>query len=185
MDLQRTRVRPLLSKWLVLCVGSRKEKTVLRSLHSKQIDVFVPLKERHYKYSSKSVVRQLPILPGYVFVNAAKSNIGFILGTPFVYSILKTGTDYSVVTEAEIEHLRRLSSTEHLKWYDRAADEQLLKGDLVEIVRGPLAGVRGRFMASKGRNVFLISFGEQLQTQLGTFEIRQEDVAPLKELATA
>lgn len=181
---QRPSVGLFGTKWLVLNVGFRKEKTVLKSLSSLQIDAYVPLKERHYKYSSKSVVRQLPILPGYVFAKAAKANIGSILDTSFVFGILKTGTDYSVVTEAEIEHLRRLSSTEHLKWHDRAENE-LSEGSLVEIVRGPLAGVRGRFVATKGRNIFLISFGEQLYTQLGTFEVRQEDVSPLTELMSA
>jgi transcription antitermination factor NusG len=184
MPIERFCVDFLERKWLALYVGSRKEKIVLKSLIFKNISAYLPLKERHYKYASKSVVRQLPILPGYVFVQATKTDVGSILEVPFVFGFLKMGLKYSVVTEKEIEHLRRLSSTDHLEWYDQPEDK-FVEGDLVEIVRGPLAGVRGRFVATKSRNIFLIAFGEQLRTQLGTFEVRLEDVAPLAEAATA
>lgn len=167
-----------LKRWLVLSVGFRKEKAVLKSLVSEQFDGYVPLKERNFKYASKSVVRQLPILPGYVFVKVEKAKVGTILGMPFVFGFLKNETNFSVVTEEEISHLRRLSSTEHLDWYDQP-EGKLQEGTLVEIVKGPLAGIRGRFVADKGRNVFLIAFGDSLQTQLGTFEVKPEDIAPI------
>lgn len=172
-------------KWLVLSVGFRKEKTVLKSLSLNQIEAYVPLKVRSFKYPSKSVVRHLPIIPGYVFVKPAKMEIGRIIGQPFVFRFLKTGTNYSEVTEAEMRNLRRLSCTEHLEWFNQTEEDQLRQGDLVQIIRGPLTGIRGRFVSIKARNVFLISFGEHLQTQLGTFEVKPEDIGPLVELTTS
>ncbi|SEQ51141.1 transcription termination/antitermination NusG family protein [Neolewinella agarilytica] len=168
-------------RWLVLYVGSRKEKAVLKSLESNQIEAYVPLKERLYKYASKSLVRQLPIIPGYVFVRAGKKDLGPILGIPFVFGFLKTGDSYSVVSEGEISHLRRLCSADQLSWCEEPVDT-LRAGALVEIVRGPLAGVRGRFVDKKGKDLFVVSFGDQLQTQLGTFEIRRKDITLLEEV---
>ena len=170
---------PITSRWNVLAVGSRKEKAVQKLLTSQDINSYVPLRERYYRYESKTVVRQLPILPGYVFVDSAPKTFGSILGVPYVYGFLKTGNRYSQVTEQEVAHLRRLSSTENLQWCDEVQAE-LSEGTLVEIIRGPLVGLKGRFISRKSQKIFLIWFGE-LRTQLGTFELHANDVVQISE----
>ena len=165
--------------WNVIKVGNRKEKTVARQLSALGVEHYLPLRERQYRYSSKRVLRQLPIIPGYVFVRAQPRQLAAVLSVPFVFDYLRDETGPCTIREEEMQRLRYLSSADSLNWVDEAeAAAALTAGTPVEIIRGPLAGVRGYFVAHNRKNQFLISFSH-LRTQLSTYEVAAADVLPL------
>ena len=164
--------------WLVLRVGSRKEKLVCAALRSAGVECFVPLRERHVEYSSKRVIRQLPILPGYVFVSAERSTIGTVLSVPYAFGLLKTAGVYDRINDQEIQRLRSLCSNSLIDWSEAPSATTVRRGDLVEIVRGPLSGLRGYFLSHVNRKIFRITLG-MIETQLTTCEVSGSDIVPL------
>ena len=164
--------------WFVLWVGSRKEKAVQQYLTSLKVEAYVPTRERTYTYASKQVSRDLPVLTNYVFVNCTPAKLGSLLSVPFVFSYLRDDRGPSPVSEREIDNLRQLCDNSLLDWQEVAEPPVLEQGALVEIVRGPLQGLRGQFLQQKSSQVFLVAFGDKL-TQLGTYEVQPNDIAPI------
>ena len=166
------------AKWLVLQVGSRKEKIVSAALRSAGVECFVPLRDKHVEYASKRVVRQLPIVPGYVFVYTDRTRISTALSVPFAFGFLRTAGVYDSISDREVERLRLLCSNSLVRWSETPAAPRVQVGQLVEIVRGPLAGLRGYFLSHVNRNTFRITLG-LIETQLTTCEVSGSDIVPL------
>ncbi|MFK8161592.1 MAG: transcription termination/antitermination protein NusG [Lewinella sp.] len=166
--------------WLVLRVGSRKEKLVRASLEVAGIECFVPLREKQISYASKRVVRHLPVIPGYVFVRVDKTKTGTVLSIPFANGFLRTGGVYDRISERELQRLRQLCNNTLVAWSNEALQDPIpsVPGSLVEIIRGPLTGLRGYFLSEVNRNTFRITLG-LIETQLTTCDIDISDVMPI------
>jgi transcription antitermination factor NusG len=166
--------------WLVLRVGSRKEKIIRASLGVAGIECFVPLREKHITYASKRVVRQLPVIPGYVFVRADKTETSRVLSIPFANGFLITGGVYDQITEQEMQRLRLLCSNTLVEWSKDVPQKPVasVPGSLVEIIRGPLTGLRGYFLSEVNRSTFRITLG-LIETQLTTCDVDVNDVVPI------
>lgn len=149
-----------------------------------QIDAYLPLRERRYTYPSKTVIRQLPILPGYVFVRPEAKHLSAVLTISHVFGFVKSAGKYALVTEQEVDHLKRLSTTRDLDWCE-VSEEEITAGTPVKIIRGSLSGLRGRLIERKDQKVFLISFNDKMTTQLGTFEVTKDDFEIINEMDAA
>ncbi|MEM9526807.1 MAG: transcription termination/antitermination NusG family protein, partial [Bacteroidota bacterium] len=165
-------------RWFAVRTGHRKEKVVESVLHSKQVEVYIPTRDRTAHYSSKVVTRRIPILNGYVFVKVQQDEVAKVLNTTFVNGFIKIGSQYRQVTEQEMQHLRFLSSDSNLRIEEISPEYVPEKGILMEIKRGPLAGLRGHFIAQKSKNLFLIAIGG-VETRLAIFEINPDNLLPL------
>jgi len=165
--------------WFVLRVGSRKEKLVRASLEVAGIECFVPLREKQISYASKRVIRQLPVIPGYVFVLVDKAKTGTVLSIQFANGFLRTGGVYDRISEREIQRLQQLCNNTLVVWSKDTLQEPVTSpGSLVEIIRGPLTGLRGYFLSEVNRNTFRITLG-LIETQLTTCDVDISDVMPI------
>jgi transcriptional antiterminator RfaH len=124
--------------WWVLHTRPRAEKALARRLYSRNIAFFLPLYQKRWRNGSRRFVSQLPLFPGYVFlygggverVHALESNC--VAGT---LSVVDQPRLYS-----ELRRIRQLSvSGVALK-----TEDQITPGERVVVVRGPLAGMRGK-----------------------------------------
>ena len=170
-------LHPTERRWFAVRVGPRKEKVVARQLEGRGIGHYLPLRERVFNYQRKSGTRQLPLLPGYLFVYACRADYLPVISTTYVYGFVKIGREFRRVTEAEMEVLRRISSDSDVSW-EEVAEEELAAGTPVEIATGPLAGVRGYFLEQKTRKTFVITFGG-LDARLATCEVDPRNLIPL------
>ena len=168
--------------WMILRVGSRKEKYVRTFLTKEGVETLVPLRNRVFKYSSKKVTRQLPIIPGYVFVRATSGRqIAQTLAAPYAFELLRTDDKYDLVTNAELTRLQQIAASDLVEWVEEDSAERIIPaaGDLVQIAYGPLAGTRGRFIAAKNKQVFRITLG-MVATQLTICEVSARDIIPVQ-----
>ncbi len=168
-------------RWFAIKVGHRKEKVVAKQLRSSGVECFLPLRDRPFHYASKTGVRQIPLLGGYLFVKIIHRQLSTVYQTNHVFGFVKIGQDYRQVKPAEIKLLRRLSSDDSLEWEVGEKAGELYEGALVEIKCGPLAGVRGRYVKEKNKNTFIITF-EGLDARLMTCEVSPRAVTPLQDL---
>ena len=164
-------------RWFALKVGHRKEKVVVKLLERQGVECFLPLRDRPFKYKSKTGVRQIPLLGGYLFVKIVSAQANLVLQPNFVFGFVKIGRNRRQVTPEEINLLQRLSTHNTLEWVVEEKTEVLEVGTPVEIVRGPLAGVRGHYVAAKNKKTFIISFGS-LDARL-VCEVSPDIVVPI------
>lgn len=165
------------ARWFAVRVMPRKEKFVRNRLEREGVECYVPLRDKLFKYASKSGVRQLPLLPSYVFVRIVSDQRITVLRTLYVKYFITLGGQLRQVTTEEIAVLRRLSSDTTVDW-SPVEEEELTAGTPVEVISGPLAGVRGHYVKKKSKQIFYISLGG-LGSCLSTCEIDARILVPL------
>lgn len=166
------------ARWFAISVGNRKEKYVARQFERSGIEYFLPLRDKAFHYRSKTGVRRLPLLPGYLFVKIITKQAARVLRTNFVFGFVKIGHERRRVTAREIDLLRKISVDDTLEWVVEEKLTLMAKGTPVEIRRGPLSGVKGEFIHQRSKNTFIISF-PGLDARLMSCEVSSDDVIPI------
>jgi transcriptional antiterminator RfaH len=129
-------------EWLAIQVVARREIAVAASLREKGYDEFVPTQvERGRRSQTQRVMRA--VFPGYVFCRMDASMASAkMYTTPGFIRIVSFGQRPLPVAAAEVESIRlALAAGCYLQpttFYQA--------GDLVSVVKGPLAGVEGRLV---------------------------------------
>lgn len=160
-------------QWLVLRTRSRHEKKVRDDLIRHQIETFLPLFERWSHWKDRRMRIEFPLFPGYCFVHVRSNERLLVLNTPGTAGFLGFNGYAEPVPDAEIAALSRLVASTIR--YD--PHPFLTEGMLVEVVRGPLAGVRGTIVR-KDRSTKLV-LAITLIHQAAALEIHPADVAPV------
>jgi transcription termination/antitermination protein NusG len=125
-------------KWHVLFVRSNQEKRVAQHLSGRAVEHFLPTYESIRQWQDRKVKLISPLFPGYIFVRLPLVDRSKVLLVPNVVSLVGTRNTPSVISDEEIEWIRR--GTAHGK----AEPHPYLKiGDPVLITAGPMAGMQG------------------------------------------
>lgn len=163
----------VVAPWFVVRTRSRHEKRVRDELINRRIEVFLPVYERwsHWKDRRKRV--EFPLFPGYCFARVPPTERLRALNTPGVAGFVGFNGCAEPVPETEIDAINRLVATEIR--YD--PHPFLSEGTLVEVIRGPLAGVRGHVLR-KDRSTKLV-LSVTLIRQAAVLEIHPADVVPV------
>ncbi|NJC26096.1 transcription termination/antitermination NusG family protein [Neolewinella antarctica] len=157
-------------RWFAVRTSSRHEKQAARELRRAGIEAYVPLREKVCHYVSKTVVRELPLLTGYVFVRICRAEEMIVIRAHYTAGFVRLGPDRRCVTDAEIETLKILSTDRNLTWETIEDAFDFAEGMPVEIVKGPMAGIRGHYLYKKTKKAFVISLGGG-GTCLATLEV--------------
>jgi transcription antitermination factor NusG len=159
--------------WYALRTRSRHEKQVREQLETRGIEPFLPLVERWRQWKDRRKRVAFPLFPGYCFARFPLSQRVAVLTTQGVVQILGNREGPVPVPDAEIEAVRRLA--ESTLPYD--PHPYLTQGMQVEVIRGPLAGLRG-LLLRKGARARLV-IGVRLIHQGASVELDALDVAPV------
>lgn len=146
-------------RWFAVRTAARHEKKASNELQRAGIESYVPLRERVYNYPSKQVTRQLPLLTGYVFVRIHKAEEMTVRRAHYCSGFVTLGRSRRQVRESEMELLRKLSADRQLDWETVEDAFDFKQGTPVEIIKGPLVGVRGHYQHKKNKKTFVISLG--------------------------
>jgi transcriptional antiterminator NusG len=125
-------------RWYAVQVRPRFESIVAKGLAGKGYEHFLPLTAKRRAGGRRQP--DVPLIPGYVFCRITSTPVaGYHVTTHGVVRILSAGTVRLPIDDAEIEALQRVVATRAPAepWHGAQV------GDLVEIVRGPLAGLTG------------------------------------------
>ncbi|SEQ18016.1 UpxY family transcription antiterminator [Neolewinella agarilytica] len=144
-------------RWFAVRTSSRHEKRACEELRRSGVECYVPLREKVYKYPGKKVTRQLPLMSGYVFVRIHKGEEMTVRRAHYVSGFVTIGEDRRMISEHEIDLLRKLSTDRKLDWDTIEEAFDFREGTPVEIIRGPLAGIRGYYVRKKSKKTFVIS----------------------------
>jgi transcription antitermination factor NusG len=161
-------------QWFAVCTTPRHEKSVVRQLHVRQVESFLPLytSVRRWKNGCRVVVER-PVFPGYVFVHVQRRQSVKVLQAPGVVSIVARGRDLSALPAEEIESLR---AGLPLRCYE--PHPYLAVGDEVRIIGGPLAGMTGVLVRRK--NDLRVVLTLELIMQSVAVEVGLDEIEPFR-----
>jgi transcriptional antiterminator RfaH len=138
------------ARWWALHTRPRAEKVLSRNCLSRQLPFFLPLCRRHTHSRGRTLTAHVPLFPGYLFLHADERERVEALTTNLVVNCLPV-PDQAELHE-DLTGVYRLMSSE----LPVAPEERLGPGTPVEIVRGPLAGLRGTVVRQGGHMRFVI-----------------------------
>jgi len=161
------RLAPL---WYVVRTRSRHEKTVRDQLVRREVETFLPIADRWSRWKDRRKKVAFPLFPGYCFARFALVDRLRVLNVVGVADLVGICGRPEPVPEAEIEAIQRLAST--TLQYD--PHPFLAEGMDVEVVRGPLTGVRGKLLRKDRVTRLVLSV--TLIRQAAVVEIHPADV---------
>jgi len=156
--------------WYVVRTRSRHEKTVRDQLVRRDVETFLPIAERWRRWKDRRKKVAFPLFPGYCFARFSLVDRLRILNVVGVADLVGTSGRPEPVPDAEIEAIQRLAST--TLQYD--PHPFLAEGMDVEVVRGPLTGVRGKLLRKDRVTRLVLSV--TLIRQAAIVEIHPADV---------
>jgi transcription antitermination factor NusG len=133
-------------RWWVLHTKPRQEKSLARQLLQSQVPFYLPLIERRSIIRGRVMPSHVPLFPGYLFLLGQREERVTALATSRVVHTLEVADQQTLWDD--LTQVNRLIHT----GAPITPEEKLEPGDLVEITRGPLAGLKGRIIrAASGR----------------------------------
>src|SRR5271154_4213285 len=139
--------------WFALQVRSRYEKKVATFLDGKGYEWFLPTYWSGRRWSDRIKQVELPLFPGYLFCRFDAQHRLPILKTPGVVQIVGYNRQPVPVDEAEIAAIQTLVSS----GVPNQPCSFVEIGDRVEIGSGPLRGLEGILVESRGRHKLVLS----------------------------
>ena len=169
----RTRIEYLEPHWYAAYTCANHEKGVARQLERRSVECFLPLYESVRRWKDRRVRLELPLFPGYVFVQLALRDRLRVLEIPGVVRLVGFNGFPTALPHAEIDALR-----DGLKCYLRAEPHPFLKTGLrVRIKRGPFAGMEGILVRRKGNLRVVLSLDLIVRSII--VDIDSADVNPI------
>jgi transcription antitermination factor NusG len=127
--------------WYAVQTYSRHEKQVRDRLQALGIVPLLPLGKQCRQWSDRKVWTMLPLFSGYCFANFSLTRSLAVLQTPGVVRIVGAVKPEPIPDE-EIAVLQQVSSVTPVM----EPCDYLTEGTWVEVIRGPLVGLRGQFV---------------------------------------
>jgi transcription termination/antitermination protein NusG len=159
--------------WYAILTRSRHEKTVRDQLLRADVETFLPLYGRWSQWKDRKKLIDFPLFPGYCFARFALADQFRVRNIRGVAGVLGNNGHPEAIPGGEVDALRRLIVSRF-----RIDPHPFLDvGDTVEVVRGPLAGVRGRLVRKDSATRLVISV--TLIRQSVVVLIHPGDVAPV------
>ena len=162
----------LVEQWYAVSVRPRHEKVVTRHLEQ-GLTCFLPVYRSVRRWKDRRKELDMPLFPGYVFVNLNLRDRLGVLRAPGVLRFVTFQGQPAALPDSEI---RALEST--LSAGLRPQPHPYLRqGTRVRVKRGPLVGVEGIMIRRKQRFRLVLSIDLIMRSVM--FEVDEADVEPL------
>ncbi len=161
------------SHWYALYTRPRVEKRVASILEEKEIRAFLPTRSVVRQWSDRKKIVEQPLFPSYVFVYADLAERYRSLQSTGVVRMVQFNGKPARIPDEQIETIYRILDG----GYDPEPHQYLREGDEVEIVAGPLTGIKGCFLEGRGNERLIVSV-HALQ-QSFAIELRRDQIKKL------
>lgn len=160
-------------RWFAIQTLSRHEKTVRNQFEMRKIEHFLPTMRRLSQWTDRKKQIEMPLFAGYCFARFSSSGRLAVLQSQGVVRVVGSGGRPEPIPDEEIESLRKLinSPSEYL------CCRYLREGMLVEVIHGPLQGVKGRLVREARHSRLVLSIS--LIQRAVAIEIDADSVAPV------
>ena len=163
-------------KWFAVRTRFKSEKVALKQLQRMGVETYLPIRQLTRRYGRKIRKVALPLINSFVFVNIKKQEYSTVLETEYVAGFLRFGSNLLSIPEKEIKMIRRLLGEDSDLEIVVVETTDYAKGDWVEIILGPLLGMKGRLLNIQGKDKLLIELtnsGHSLHISIDTQLLRK------------
>jgi len=159
-------------KWVPVRVYARCEKIVKRFCEVNRIKYYLPIKEHISRYQRRIVKTQIPMFPGYIFVQVSTTDKMFLKGFQKVVNIFRINSGEEETLIAELNSIRLL---EKMQWEKEIQIKpELVQGKSVVITSGPFQGMLG--IVKKRKKTLRVSVNIEMLGQSVTAELDIGDI---------
>lgn len=141
-------------QWYAIVTRSRAEKKVNEKLVA-YCETFLPLQKQWRQWSDRKKKVEIPLIPSFVFVKTTPKELINILKVEGVVRVLNFLGKPAIVREDEIATLKLL--IENSSNAQVISSINLEEGEQVEIVKGPLAGLKATFICQQGKYKVIVN----------------------------
>lgn len=139
--------------WLVLRTRSHHENIVERSLLQKQINTYLPRQRVTRRWKDRRMVLEMPLFPGYVFVQPSLDQFEKIRGIRGSCGFVVQGSKPAPMPQKDLEAVRILVHS----GVKLVVDPKLIPGRRVEVIAGPFMGIQGELIRVKSQDRLVIN----------------------------
>lgn len=132
--------------WHIAYTMPKAEKKIHTEMQRQGISSYLPTYKSTRQWSDRKKVVELPLFPNYIFV---KVNPGFqwkVLAIRGVVKFVNTDNRPYVADESLIKSIRKLEQGKPV-----LSNDTFVEGDKVQVLSGPLSGLKGVLVEKKGR----------------------------------
>ncbi len=158
--------------WFAVYTNPRAEKKVHAELIREGIEVYLPLQRTLKLWSDRKKWVEEPLFRSYIFVHISESEYYAVLNTPGVVRFITFEGKAVPVPEQQIEAIRYYLSSDEKPV---AVDPGLVPGQVVEVMKGPLRGLRGELVEISGRRkvkVEIEAIGQSIMVTIPLSQLR-------------
>lgn len=148
--------------WFVLYTRPRFEKKVEKELEEHGYEVYLPLIKELRQWSDRKKWIEEPLFKSYIFVKTEVKQLSRVAQTDGVACPVTFNGRPAEVYEYEMDAIERILAGPDAYHVE---DVAFAKGEEVEIIQGPLKGLRGKWTDYRGGKRVAIVI-EQLQKHL-------------------
>ena len=163
--------------WHAVYVKSRAEKKAQMELQIQEIESFLPLQRKLRQWSDRQKWVEMPLISGYLFVHASRKEYDQVLQSNYVVSYVRFDGKAAIVPDCQIEYLKLILQQDNSDI--EITRKKLQPGQLIEVISGPMIGLKGTLQKIKGKNKVAVEL-EQLGYSV-MVEIQSEDIEVRKE----
>jgi transcription antitermination factor NusG len=142
----------MIKNWIVVRSKPRSEKIAYAQLKEKGIEAYLPLLKERRKWSDRKKWVEFPLFSSYLFAKIEIKNSIFILQTNGVSSLVKFGEEIAIAQDEVINAIRLAIDG----GYQLRPAEYFIAGNAVEVIEGPMRGVKGIVVQLKGKDRLVI-----------------------------
>lgn len=161
--------------WFALQTRSRHEKVVESQLELRQVEHFLPMMKRVSQWTDRKKEVRVPLFAGYCFARFSMDDRVPVLKSQGVVRLVGSADKPEPIPDEEINALKRLISNP----CNYMCHPYLKEGMLVEVINGPMQGVKGRLIRG-ARNSRLVLSISLIQRSV-SIEINADDVTVLSD----
>ncbi|HPR32621.1 MAG TPA: UpxY family transcription antiterminator [Prolixibacteraceae bacterium] len=149
--------------WYAVYTKSRAEKKVQLEFDYQGIEAYLPLQRKLRQWSDRKKWVEVPLISGYIFVHISRKEYESVLKTQGVVSYVRFEGKPAVIPDEQIEWIKRMLRQSDIPV--QLHRETFTVGDQIQVIAGPLIGIRGILITLKSKKRVAIQL-EQLNVSL-------------------
>ena len=154
--------------WYVLYTKPKWERKISQILTEKKLETYLPEIKVHKQWSDRKKIIHKPLFPSYVFVKIDnKTEYYTSYSVKGVFSFVRFGNEYAIVSEEEIEQIKALISLNNLEKVELNNVYSKI-GEKVKIKYGPFSGKECVVLRKGNKNKIIVKINSLNQDIVAT-----------------
>ena len=162
-------------RWFAIQTRSRHEKVVESQLELRQVEHFLPMMKRVSQWTDRKKEIRVPLFAGYCFARFSLEDRVPVLQSQGIVRVVGSAGKPEPIPDEEINALKKIINNS----CDYICYPFLKEGMHVEVINGPMQGVKGRLIRG-ARNSRLVLSISLIQRSV-SIEIDADDVTALSD----